>query len=389
MLVPFGRTELDALVASEGGPHVSIYMPTHTAAIDTEHDIRRLKNLIQDAEKQLAEGWVRRGEVQDLLAPLSALIHDQAFWSQRQNGLAIFLSENHFKVHRLSEAFEERLSISRNYLIRPIIPLLHKHTHGFLLALSEHKVALYEIGDQLIRPVSVPGLPVTMEKTLNYTAVDRGQQSHSGAATRKGKRAEVFHGHGGKPDSRIDDLRHFFRAIDESVCAQLGDAQAPLILACVDSSVAIYEEVNSYSGLRHQHVSGNVDYLDLKKLLTKSLPILQDEQTRHREKLALQIREHLDTVRASEKANEVICGAFQGRVGTLFFDEQATVEGQFDPILQSAVVYKDTPKVEISPYNTDLVEIAVQQTLRHKGDVYSVSKAEMPGHGPLAALFRY
>ncbi len=385
----FGSAELDTLLASEGGPHLSIYLPTHTSAADSQQDIKRFKNLLVDAEKNLADGWMRGSDVRDFLQPLSQLLHDEAFWAKRQKGLAIFLADAQLSVYRLDIPFDEHLSILRDYLIRPLVPVLHRMSHGFVLSLSEHKVALYEIGDESIQQVEVVGLPLNIETTLNLTSVDRGQQAHSGDSARGGKISQVYHGQGGMPDSHREDLRHFFRAVDEAIVSKLGDSKAPMILACVDSSVSTYVEVNSYKGLHKDHLSGNVDYLSPQELHAKALPILQAEHVGKRRVLLQKILDHLHTSTASANAGEIIRAAFQGRIHTLFFDERARVEGQFDPILQSAVVYPHDSATDLAVLNTDLIEATLKQTLLHKGDVYSVSQSEMPEQAPMAALFRY
>jgi len=389
MLDHFGRAELKALVASEGGPHLSIYLPTHTSTADSQQDVIRLKNFIHEAETQLADGWMRNNDVRQFLEPLTKLLHDETFFAKRQSGLAIFLAEGQFLTYRLGLPFKEKLSISRDFLVRPLVPAIHQKSHGFVLALSEHNVALYEVDEGTIHQVEVVGLPVNMETTLNLTSVDRGQQMHSGASTRMGKTAQIYHGQGGMPDSHRDDLKHFFRAVDEAIVSKIGDSSEPMLLACVDSSVSTYHEVNSYKGLHKDHLSGNVDYLSLQELHKKTLPILKAEQALKRLELTHKIREHLHTSTASANAAEVVLAAFQGRIHTFFFDENAIVEGQFDPIRQMAVVYPDDEGTDLVALNTDLVELALEQTLQHKGDVYSVSQSEMPEQAPMAALFRY
>lgn len=389
MLDHFGRAELEALVASEGGPHLSIYLPTQTSAANSQQDSIRLRNFIHSAETQLADGWMRNNDVRDFLAPLVKFSHDETFLAQRQKGLAIFLAEGLFLTYRLGVSFEERLSISRDFLVRPIVPLIHRRSHGYALVLSEHKVGLFEIDDDLIQQIEVAGLPLNIETTLNLTSVDRGQQSHSGASARMGKSAQVYHGQGGIADSHREDLKHFFRAVDEAVVSKLGDSKVPMVLACVDSSVSTYREVNSYNGLCNDHLSGNCDYLSLQELQKKALPILQAEPMQKRESLLHKIREHLHTSTASANAAEVIRAAFQGRIHTLFFAEKAIVEGQFDPNQQTAVVFPNDGPNDLVALNTDLIEVALKQTIQHKGDVYSVLQTEMPEHAPLAALFRY
>jgi hypothetical protein len=389
MLDHLGTLELEALVASEGGPHVSVYLPIHSTAIESEQDSLRLKHLTQEAEKQLSENWMRATEARVFIAPVAALVHHESFWSKRQPGLAIFLSHHHFRIYRLNTTFAEQLSVSRRYLIRPLIPVLNSNAHGFVLALSANKVDLYEVSEQAIRRVTVPGMPENLERTLNYTSVDRGQQTHSGGSAGQGKRAGVYHGQGGKPDSHKEDLRHFFRAVEEAVGQQLGDSESPLILACVDSSVPIYREVQTYSALHREHIAGNIDHLDLDELRKKALRILHSECELRREQFANKIREHLNTPVASGNVSEVVRASYQGRIRVLFFDERVTIEGRFDPDLQLPVAHAEGSIAEFNPYNTDLVESAVEQTIRHRGEVYSVSKSDMPGSGPLAALYRY
>jgi hypothetical protein len=389
MLDHFGRSELDALVASEGGPHVSIYIPTHQTVIEAEQDSLRLKNLTKEAEKQLTENWMRATEAREFLSPVVSLIHDDSFWMQRQNGLAIFLSKDDFRTYRLGLSFAEHLSICHSYTIRPIIPVLQSHAHGYVLALSANNVVLYEVSEYGMLRMEVPGMPESLVETLNYVSVDRGQQSHSGSATRQRKRVEVFHGQGGEPDSHKEELQNFFRAVDAGVCARIKDSGLPLIVACVDSSFPIYREVQSYSALHREHISGNVDHLDLDKLYKKSVPVLQSETRQRTTTLACKIRELLDTPVASDKVSDVIQASYQGRVRVLFFDEHAIIQGRFNPLLQLPVAIPDGSRIEFSPYNVDLVESAVEQTILHRGDVYSVSQTEMPGREPLAALFRY
>jgi hypothetical protein len=389
MLDHFGRAELEELIASEGGPHLTVYLPTHTSAAESQQDVIRFKNIVRDAEVQLSDGWMRRSEVDDFLAPLTELIHDERFWAQRQRGLAIFLEQGKLRTYRLGTPFQERLSIRREYLTRPIVAELHRRIRAFVLALSEHKVALYELDDAVIRQIEVADMPLNMETTLNLTSVDRGQQMHTGASGRIGKGSQVFHGQGGKPDSHREDLRHFFRAVDQAVVSKIGDSNDPLVLACVDSSVSTYREVNSYKKLHSDHLSGNFDYSSPQELQAKALPVLQNLQANHRQEFMHKIRDHLHTRTASANASEVIRAAFQGRVATLFFDEEAVVEGQFDPILQAAVVYSKDSDVELNALNTDLVEMTLRQTLLHKGEVFSVSQSEMPEGASMAALFRY
>jgi hypothetical protein len=388
MLDYIGRTQLDELLASEGGPHVSIFLPVHAAAIDTRQDQLRLKNLIQRAQKELESEWMPAAQVRPFLAPISRALEDPDFWSNRDNGLAIYLSERAFHALRMNLELEEHLAISRRFYLRPIVGAIGADQRGYLLTLSENLAELYEIQEREIRRLSVPNMPRNMEETLNYTSVDRGQQAHSGSAVHGGKRSEVFHGQGGQPDTHREDLLHYFRAVDEAVRHYLGDSKDPLILACVDASVPVFHHASDSPALCPEHISGNPDYSSPTQLHRESLSILRGRQRDRRLQLAAQVREHMDTSVASRHPNEIIRGAHEGRIRVLFFATDGKLFGRYDAASRETI-FEATPSGQLHPYEHDMIELAIEETLRHRGEVHPVHRSEMPAPSPLAALLRY
>src|SRR6267143_51502 len=74
---------------------------------------------------------------------------------------------------------------------------------------------------------------------------------------------------------RLDEfLKHFFKEIDQRIHAILGRADAPLILAGVESETALYRRVNSYPHLAEQTVSGSPDGLTPRELYNRALDIV-------------------------------------------------------------------------------------------------------------------
>ena len=68
-----------------------------------------------------------------------------------------------------------------------------------------------------------------------------------------------------------DELRRFFRAIDESLRDHLGDETAPLVLASVQEYLPYYKEVNQYPHLvETQVVPGNPENTQLSDLHQKT-----------------------------------------------------------------------------------------------------------------------
>ena len=119
------RHELDQILASEGGPHITVYLPAPEKAAEAKDDAIRISNLIRDAHSTLSQHWMPASEAEDLLKPLHALTDDRDFLGGRRHGVAIYLSEDVFKVYRMSESIEERMIIARTFCLRPMLSSLH------------------------------------------------------------------------------------------------------------------------------------------------------------------------------------------------------------------------------------------------------------------------
>ena len=69
----------------------------------------------------------------------------------------------------------------------------------------------------------------------------------------------MFHGHGGKPESSKEDLKHYFRQVNLALSCFLTEKRQPMILCCVSDQASVYREVNSYPYLLEDVVTGNMD----------------------------------------------------------------------------------------------------------------------------------
>ena len=90
------------------------------------------------------------------------------------------------------------------------------------------------------------------------------------------------------------------------------------------------------------------------------------------------------TGEASSQLEEIVAGAANGQVNTLFIVENADHWGQFD---------RQTNQVEIHSQATedsmDLLDFAVTQTFLQGGNVYIWDRSQMPDNQSAIAIFRY
>lgn len=384
------RHELDQILASEGGPHVTVYLPAPERASEAKDDAIRISNLIRDAHSALTQNWMPESEAEDFLKPLDDLSRDSEFLAGRRHGVAIYLSDDVFKVYRMSESIDERMVISRTFCLRPMLSSLHI-SRFFVLTLSKQRVSLFSATAESITEVEEIELPLSFEQSMQEVSADRGAQAHSSGAGTTGKQAAVFHGQGGNADTEKGEITEYLRHVDQVVSAYLHNQTGQsgfLILAGVDYETAIYQHISSCARLIGQTISGNVDRLSAEQLHERAMPIAGQELRREREADANRIREHRRNPVATDP-EQVLGAAYEGRIDTLFFDSAATLSGSFYPDTRTLKELHHAPTGEPGDPSHDLIETAVVQTLRHGGHVHSVSKEHMPAESEMAAALRY
>ena len=380
----FDRNRLDQITQIEGQPCVSIYLPTHVAGKDGQQDEIRLKNLLNQAESQLAGHWMGTVAARDFVKTAREIPSDHEFWLGRSQGLAVFLSENMCEPIRLPISFTESAFVGSRFRIRPALPALDGNGEFCLLTLSQKKVAFYRATANSLDEVAVPELPKDMESALNYDPPTRSPQAHTASRSAVGKQSLVFHGQGAGANAQKNDLAAFCRLVDKAITKEIGNRQpnVPLILGCVDSVAPIYRSVNTHPQLAKQTVSGNLDNMNLSKLGEMAYAVAKPLLEKPVDTAVHEYNENANTEKTLDDAREIVLAAHQGRVNTLLYDPQANLFGSY---------YDKQAEVEISgnKADDDLVDLAALATLKNHGMVYSMRGHDLSTNSPLAALLRY
>lgn len=379
------RETLSTLAQHQAWPAVTIHMPTHRTIAEKEQDRIRFKNLLREAEELVREGDLRTTDVDALLRPACALLEDPAFWRDTADGLAVFLAPDMLSTYKLDSELPESVMVGERFSIRPVLPAVDHDDRFFVLALSKNRVRLLEGDREGLHELDLAGVPESLAEALKYVDYERHVQFHSktpaGAAGR-GRRAAVFHGHGGVPETQKTELERYFKTIDKGIHDLLRNADAPLLLAGVDYLTAMYREANSYPHLAAETLSGNPDETPLHELDANARRVLEPH-FRGRAERDLEAFETLaGTDSTSSDLAQIVPAAHEGRVSVLFVNPQATAWGRFDP---------DSGTVEVSPEprsgDWDLADLAAIGTLLHGGVVHTVDPQD--AELETAAIFRY
>jgi len=380
----FGTNELRRLMGEQAEPCVSVYLSTHVSGADGQQDPVRLKNLLHQVEDQLAAAWMRAPEARDLLEPARDLAKQTQFWHDRSHGLAMFLAPGTFAAYRLPLSFDELAIVNRRFHLKPLLPMLSSNRRFAILALSQNQVRVWRASTYAIEELVVPNLPANMAEALHYSGADRGSQVHSATNVRLGKEAAVFHGQGGQPETRKEDLAQYFRLVDAAVFPVLREHADPVLLAGVGYLLPIYRQVTRLANLSSQELLGNCDYLTAYQLHQRALPLMEPEFRRQQEEAAAKYRQLAGSPKVSDSIRTIVPAAHDGKIETLFVDLHARQWGLYSPATSRVVLHDH-------PYrgDEDLLNLAAIETLAHRGAVYTIDRQEAPSGTHAAAVLRY
>src|SRR6266446_6844839 len=113
------KESLQTLMGKQDGPCVSLLMPTDRTGVDRQQDQLSIRRLIREVESLVrARGQLHSAQLEDLLAPIRALLGDESFWLHASDGLAIFRSPTVFRAYRLPVHFKEQVVVSDHFYLK-------------------------------------------------------------------------------------------------------------------------------------------------------------------------------------------------------------------------------------------------------------------------------
>ena len=379
------REQLTTLVTHEAEACVSIFMPTHRAGRARQQDPIRLKNLLSEAREKLATHDLDDDQANKLLEPVEAIRDDNEFWTQRQDGLALFAAQDFFREYRVPLILEASVRVNSRFRIRPLIQLLNGNARFFVLAISQDSARLFEATRYSIRDLHLDAGLATVKQAAASHDEEQTLQFRTHGAVAAGKGPALYHGHGGPSDVSKQDILKYFQAVDRAVSKFLQGEDAPLVLACVGYLASIYESANSYSGLIKGKIPGSPDIWDVDELRDRAWELASPVLSQRRNQALERFNRAAGTDKVTDETRDVVLAASEGRVEALFLEKKRQLWGNVDRNLRAVHIRNEKQQGD-----EELFDFAAAHTLMHCGRVYSLDRDQMPtDESPAAALLRY
>lgn len=380
------KEELLELAQANNTHCISIYIPTHRAGEETLQgkDALNLKNQLKEIKSKLEDQGLTIDEIEALTKPIRDLCNDKEFWRHQSDGLAVFLSDSEFQTFTLPIPFEEFNYLSNEFYIKPLIPIINGDGLFYLLTLKKDEVKLFEGTKHSIEEILINDLiPSRMEDRVGYdyeqkTLQFRTQQGNKGAGS--------FHGHLDNDSVEKQELKQYFRAIDQGLMELLNCNQNPPLVVCsVDFYFPIYQEVNTYQNLYPQPISGDPSNKGILVLHEEALELLSPYFDKAKQEKLDLISSLAGTEKASSDIRELVNSAFEGKIDTLFLEKSSDIFGTYNPTKREVNVEN-----QHNPPNVSLMNLLAKKVLETQGKVYLMDKEDMPIKSEkINALFRY
>ncbi|MFC6293788.1 hypothetical protein ACFQH1_00795 [Lactiplantibacillus daoliensis] len=372
------KNDLNQLMQQrDAGPFIAIYLNTEAVLNDLTHRRLQLKQLVTEAENQLAQHFPKT-DFTPFKKQLDTLTNDNAFWLQHtgpQTGLIV--NADTLRIFDLQIPTKNHVSVNS---MPPIRPILADRQHQFdfdLLAISETSMALYHQRQGDFVEVILPAdAPATMKQALGEEK--RGGDLNFNSSPTHGVN---YHGHNAKAEERAVDQRNYYLQVDQYVreCSQA--TQRPLILMGLPTNQATYRKLSKNPYLsQHLMVDRSPSGLTTAEIQTATEPV----QTKWHTQLADILLERYDDAKSRQLAIDdpfdMITPALHGRIDTLIVADDAQVSGTMnsDGLQTTGMALPD-----------NLIDDLVDVVMSKQGQIRIIPSDRMPTETAALALLRY
>ncbi|MFO7636185.1 MAG: hypothetical protein R6W96_02645 [Clostridia bacterium] len=370
------------MVFDSGGPHISLYQPTHRQYPENRQDSVVFRNLLRKIEHALAEDH-KKDFIQSLLKPFYQIEKNKLFWNHTHAGIAVLANREKCLVYHLNTPVKELAVVSDSFHIKPLIKAFQSLERYQLLGLSRNNFSLYQGNRHGFEEIVLdPGVPRTLEEVLGEQLTDpsltHGSYGGTGGST-------MYHGHGDSKEEIEKDMEKYYRHVDRYVLENHSKPSGlPLILVALKEYHSTFKRISHNPYLMEEGIHSSYDSLEMDQLSKKALELIEPlNLEKIRKWTNAYEKAKADSLGSCELA-QVLKAAFENRVEALYIEEERTMPGKID-----SVTGQMEPDEAGQPGSGDILEDLAEHVLKNSGRVVVLPGNKMPGDTGVAAIFRY
>ncbi len=354
-------------IADAKGPCITIVEPAGDRA-KLDQAVDRIETSLPPEERE------------HLIAPLRESV--KAVNGGEKGSVVLLRSADLNELVVTGEVLPQTCTVTDLFSLRAVLPAFQEQHDFYLLALSQKRTRLLHCTATTSTEVPFSkGTPVSLGESRNTDTPDRTLENRGGAGPSQGGMKGVLSATGNDAEHKPEFLHSFFLDVDRAVNETLKETGLPLILVGVESELAIYRKVNTYSLLGETGVLGSPDGFIGGEMHARGLRALSTFVPPATQKILDDLDRMIGTGHASVHAADIVKASFEGRVSHLFLQSGAEYRGTYNEATGKTSHHGEQ--------RHDLIEDAARQTILHGGKLSLLTGKQMPGGVPVCAVFRY
>ncbi|MDD3727114.1 MAG: hypothetical protein PHN40_02125 [Dysgonamonadaceae bacterium] len=369
-MTTFNRMKFQELAKTRCDYAVSIYIPIQRGGDNRDKSMIKLKNHVQETEKELGALGLKPREIEDFLKPINGMLDDSTLFRNLSESLAIFRCKSSFEYYTLPIEVEEFSVVSHTFYLLPLLPFFNKKDSFYIFTLSQNKNRLFEATQQHITEIDTgEDFPSSFKDLLGKDTVSQNVNIH-GVGSR-GRDGEVYSYGKGETDIEDKEWRLYLEDINRALTNVIGLDGEPLVIASVESTFGHFKEYSSYKNIYPEYLSGNFEEESAQVLHERAKEILQpyfDEVKTDKKEVLID-----GNVPQVSDLKETIIAADSGRISTLFVAKGKHAWGIYKPEEAKVEIHETKKEMDIC-----LLDLAARKTFLKGGKVFMVEQENLP-----------
>ena len=369
-MTTFNRNIFQKLSETQSDYAVSIYIPTQVGGDNRNQSMIKLKNHVQETEKQLEALGLKPREIEDFLQPINTMLEDSTLFRNLSESLAIFRSKSSFEYYTLPIEVEQFSVVAPTFYLLPLLPFFNKKDAFYIFTLSQKKNRLFEATQQEITEIDTgDDFPASFKDLLGKDMETQNVNIRSVGS--RGRDGETYLYGKGETDIEDKEWRLYLEDINRALTNVIGLDGEPLVIASVESTFGHFKEYSSYKNIYPEYLSGNFEEVSAQVLHERAKEILQPyfNEMKTDKKEAL-IDGNIPQVSGLE---ETVIAADAGRISTLFVARGQHAWGIYKPEEAKVETHETKKEMDIC-----LLDLAARKTFLKGGKVFLVEQENLP-----------
>lgn len=352
------KQKIKAIKDVRAVPCVSIFVPTHRTAPESEKDPIALKNLIAEAERRLQNEF-SKSVANEFIPRLNELASAHNF-KNSLDGLALFVGNSIAERVRLPLTVEPRVIIDGTFATRDIYRAMHSQKAYFILTLQGDSAQLYDaFGDRISMEVRNELFPF-----LNDLPVP--PEEHKSEASREDNR-----------------MREFVNRVDKRVQSFLTEQAGRLVVVATERMQSFLHEVtddkNVFIGFTEPPGTDNMH-----DVAQRAWAVVEEWLASERERAVDELSDAVNDNRFASDLNDIWRAINEGRGDMLIVEE-----GYFQPAaFKDGHISLEEPE-DAAGRIDDVVDEIIELCMEKGGTVVFVENEELPTFDRIGLITRY